>query len=330
MNIKLKESLKQYIGETLGIHPLFSEWGDAGQIPYAIRGDYDFALVNLLDRRFVVLSPKDEAEVSPAKVAKHLDWIEQNFQFTGIFIANGLEAYNRKRLIEQKVSFIIPGNQLYLPELGIDFREHLRKVRQKHSKLSPSTQLVLLAYLLGKFQNEAWTATSLAGRLELTKMTISRAIEELESQDLIEVRTEGREKQIHFKMRGRELWEKAKPALRSPVQNRVFVENMDWGIGAFAGLSALSENTMLVAPTREVRAISSREWKALQTDTNLRIIPQASADLAQVELEIWKYDPRLLNGSGKVDALSLYLSLTDATDERVEAAREQLLEAMQW
>jgi hypothetical protein len=30
-------------------------------------------------------------------------------------------------LIEQKVSFIVPGNQLYLPDLGLDLREYFRQ-----------------------------------------------------------------------------------------------------------------------------------------------------------------------------------------------------------
>jgi DNA-binding MarR family transcriptional regulator len=330
MNDSIQGSVRLYLGETLGIRPSFTEWEDSDRLPYTIRSGYDFCEISLLDRQFVAISPKDGEEFSAAKLAKHIAWIDQHYQKAGLFIAIGLEAYNRKRLIEQKIPFIVPGNQIYLPDLGIDFREHLRKVRKKPRQLSPSAQVVLLAKLLGKLTTEVWTATLLAEIFRSTKMTMSRVIDELEGNELIEARSEGREKQIHFKVTGRELWEKAQPILRSPIQKRVFVEKTDWSIGTIAGLSALSEQTMIVEPSRKVRALTSKEWKSLQIDANLRIIPEASYDLAPIELEIWKYDPKVLSKSGLVDPLSLYLSLAHTDDERVEGALHDLLEDLRW
>ncbi|GEM_PF-3944963 len=42
-----------------------------------------------------------------------------------------------------------------------------------------------------------------------------------------------------------------------------------------------------------------------------------------MEIEIWKYDPELFAREGVVDPLSLYMSLKDTKDERVEMALEQ-------
>lgn len=330
MKFETQEAVNQYLGETIGIRASFSEWKASQNIPYAIRGGYEFSEISLLGHKLIAIAPKDAEEFSAAKLTKHLAWIDAQYSHTGVYLFSGLEAYNRKRLIEQKVPFIVPGNQLYLPDLGIDFREHLRSVRNKGSKLSPSAQMVLLAKLLGKFRSEIWTATALAGGFNSNKMTMSRAIDDLEGHEVIETRAEGREKQVHFKMSGRELWEKAKPILRSPIQNHVFVENVDLPPGMIAGLSALSARSMLVEPSRKVRALTSKDWKNLQQDAGLRIIPKASSDMAPLELEIWKYDPRLLGEDHQVDPLSLYLSLAETSDERVEAALDELLEGMQW
>jgi DNA-binding MarR family transcriptional regulator len=330
MNTRTQASVQHYLGETLGIRPTFAEWKDSDQIPYVIRSGYSFSEITFWGHRYIALTPKDAEEFSAAKVAKHLAWIDEHLQQTGIFVADGLEAYNRKRLIEQKVPFIIPGNQLYLPDLGIDLREHLRAVRKRPRMLSPSAQLLLLAKLLDKHTAEVWTATVLAEIFQSTKMTMSRAIDELESNELVEARSEGREKLIYFKATGRELWEKAQPVLRSPVQKRVSIEHTDWPIGTVAGLSALSARTMIAESSRKVWAITRKEWKALQIDANLRIIPGASSDLAPVELEIWKYNPTLLSEGGLVDPLSLYLSLADTTDERIEGALHDLLEDLRW
>lgn len=323
-------AVKKYLGETIGIRPGFAEWGAARRIPYAIRAGYNFSTITLLGRELIAISPRGAEEISPARLAKHLAWLDEHFHRAGVFISKGLESYNRKRLIEKKVPFIVPGNQLYLPDLGVDFREHLRGVRKKRPKLSPSAQMVLLGKLLNRFTSGIWTATVLADFFQSTKVTMGRAIDDLESHELIETKAEGREKQVHFKMSGRDLWEKAKPILRSPVLKNVFVEHIDLPVGTEAGLQALSEKTMLVAPARQIRALNQKEWGVLQKDTNLRIIPNASSDMAPVELEIWKYDPRLLGESGLVDPLSLYLSLADTDDERVEGALDQLLEDMPW
>ncbi|MCH8474953.1 MAG: hypothetical protein LAT55_06970 [Opitutales bacterium] len=330
MTFDLQNAVNQYLGETIGIRASFSDWEASRNIPYAIRGGYEFSEVVLLGHKLIAIAAKGAEEFSAARLAKHLAWIDENHGHAGVYIAQGLEAYNRKRLIEQKVPFIVPGNQLYLPDLGIDFREHLRGVRKKSPKLSPSAQMVLLARLLGKFTSETWTATTLAGCFNSNKVTMGRAIDDLEAHALVEIKTEGREKQVQFKMTGRELWKKARPVLRSPIQNRVFVENVDLPIGMIAGLSALSEQSMLVEPSSKVRALTSKEWKTLQRDAELRIIPEASSDMAPLELEIWKYDPKLLSENDRVDPLSLYLSLAETNDERVEAALDELLEAIKW
>lgn len=330
MNADLQQAVSQYLGETIGFRPTFAGWSAAEQLPYAIRGGYDCSTVTLLGRELIAISPRNSEEFSPAKLAKHLAWLDEHFHRAGVFISKGLESYNRKRLIEQRVPFIVPGNQLYLPDLGIDFREHLRGVRKKRPKLSPSAQMLLLGKLLNRFTSEIWTATVLADFFQSNKVTMGRAIDDLESHELIVTKAEGREKQVHFIMSGRELWQKAKPILRSPVQKNVFVEYVDLRLGIIAGLSALSERSMLASPSQHVRALTKNEWKTLQQNTNLRIIPDASSDMAPVELEIWKYNPRLLSGGEQIDPLSLYLSLADTDDERVEAALDELLEEMPW
>jgi DNA-binding MarR family transcriptional regulator len=330
---KKKQTL-DYLQETLGLHPRFEEGSDHEKLPHILRSGYDFAYIRLLGEKFLLLIQKDPGEVSPAQIAQHLGWIRKNTGLVGILQASSLEAFNRKRLIDQKVPFIVPGNQLYLPDLGIDLRGTLKKVREKKSKLSPSAQLLLLVFLNKKLPINSWTATDLAEALsvhkKMNKMTMSRAIEDLEAHGIIEIGQEWREKPIQFLGNTEEIWEKVLPELRSPVSKRVYLEQLDWPMGLLAGLTALAEVSMLAPPNRIVRAVTNDEWKAIQKDRNLRIIPAASKDMATVELEIWKYDPRLLSESGWVDPLSLYLSLRDEKDERIEAALEELLEGFEW
>ena len=325
-----QKGITRYISETLGISPKFSEWLDSESLPYAIQSGYQFGKIMLLGKSFVYLLARNQSELTPSITAKHLNWIEERFGEQGILITEAIESYNRKRLVEQKVPFIVPGNQLYLPDLGIDLREYLRRVRKKPSTLSPSAQMVLFSYLLRKPCIETWTATALSDVLGTSKMTMGRAIDELASHDLVDVQAEGRQRRVIFKNDRQTLWKNALSHLRTPVQRRVYVEKEDNSVGVLAGLTALAEVTMIVPPQRRVRAVTRKEWKATQLNSRMRIIPKASADLAALELEIWKYDPKLLSTDGMVDPLSLYLSLKNETDERIEAACEDLLENIEW
>jgi hypothetical protein len=49
-----------------------------------------------------------------------------------------------------------------------------------------------------------------------------------------------------------------------------------------------------------------------------------------VEVEVWDYDPGLFFNNGHVDLLSLYASLKEETDERIEQALEEVLQGESW
>jgi len=54
------------------------------------------------------------------------------------------------------------------------------------------------------------------------------------------------------------------------------------------------------------------------------------AENALVRIEIWSCNPHLLGDDRMVDPLSLYLSLRNSSDERVQQQLEQLIEEIKW
>ncbi|MCK7468892.1 MAG: hypothetical protein MZU91_12730 [Desulfosudis oleivorans] len=76
-------------------------------------------------------SPGDRSAGRPSRgwptFAARLDKLRQLAGMPVVYVTRTLASYERKRLIEQKVPFLVPGNQLYLPDLGIDLREYFRK-----------------------------------------------------------------------------------------------------------------------------------------------------------------------------------------------------------
>ena len=66
-----------------------------------------------------------------------------------------------------------------------------------------------------------------------------------------------------------------------------------------------------------------------RTDMHQSDIP-INKEYGLFRIEIWKYDPKLLSHTGTVDKLSLYLSLKDNDDERVQIELDNLLNDIQW
>jgi len=54
------------------------------------------------------------------------------------------------------------------------------------------------------------------------------------------------------------------------------------------------------------------------------------AENATAKIEVWSCNPRLLADGHTVDPLSLYLSLRNSPDERVQQQLEQLVEQVRW
>lgn len=67
-----------------------------------------------------------------------------------VYAAERLSFRERRALVEYKVPFVVPGNQLYLPDLGIYLREYLQRgaVGCKAAALKPSAQAILICSLL--------------------------------------------------------------------------------------------------------------------------------------------------------------------------------------
>ena len=61
-----------------------------------------------------------------------------------------------------------------------------------------------------------------------------------------------------------------------------------------------------------------------------KFLELAAPEPGAFEIELWKYAPAHFAQDGTVDRLSLYLSLKDSADERVQSALDVLLGEMEW
>lgn len=320
--------LGRYLHDTLGVAAKTAPWNGVSHLPPVLRERYKFAKAELLGLPVLLMIDTGAEEQAPVAVRKHMEMLRPKQEAELVYVRGQVTTYNRKRLIEQKVPFIVPGNQMYLPMLAIDLREHFRRIRKETSAISPSTQVVILHALLHKTEQELIPA-EMAALLGYSAMTMTRAFDELEAANLAEVTIRGRERCLKFADDRRALWEKAQPVLRSPVNKRFFIRHVD-GVDGFvrAGLAALEHYTMLAAPAHPTCALSREEWKALQGRHKIVAVPAQDPDT--VEVEVWWYPPKLFAVDDFVDRLSLFLTLKADHDERTETALEEMMEKFEW
>jgi DNA-binding MarR family transcriptional regulator len=234
-----------------------------------------------------------------------------------------MTAYNRERLINHHVPFIVPGNQMFLPFLGTDLREYfLKKRTEKSEKLSPAAQITIV-YMMLTDGNE-FRPASLAQGTGYTAMSISRAVDEIEAAGLIASEKNGRERTLRIEMDKKDFWNKVIPLTHSPMKQKVFLREDAVEPDKYmrAGYDALARFSSLSNPNHPVIAMSSEEWKALQQQG---IKP---VDFGEIEVEVWHINPRLFAELQAVNRYFLYLSLKDDKDERVEITLEEMMEGL--
>ncbi|MGQ0710631.1 MAG: hypothetical protein ACT4NV_12900 [Rhodoferax sp.] len=321
-----------YLQEVLGIQvPGVRPWARVNELPYFLREAFQFSELELLGQPVVLAIGRDDAKQSLSDVRTWLDKVKALAGQPVVYVTQALASYDRRRLIEQKVPFIVPGNQLYLPDLGLDLREYFRqRAPAMDAALSPSAQAMLITALLRQPWQPDWQPSGVAAELGYTPMTLSRAVKELTAAELAVAYTVGRSRWLRMELAPEQIWERAKPALRTPVRRTIWVTVH--GVAAngsrrLAGLSALARYSMLTEPKWPVYALSAADWKAAK-DAGVRELtePEAGAQ----EWQLWNYSPALVRDANTVDPLSLALSLQDNADDRIQLALDELKGLLPW
>lgn len=329
------DRLVRYVRDTLHVTVKLRTWEEGQRLPLFLQDAYVYYLAEIHRVTLLLMVDADTEAHSPAAVGRHLEQVRARWNGEVVYVREQVSSYVRKRLIEAGIQFIVPGNQLYLPMLAIDLREYFRQKRTSLRKFSPATQALVLYWIYtgrGTIRDRV-TATEMASVLGYTKMTMSRAFREVDAA-LTEVSAEGQSIAVQdAHVHGQALWERLQPYWRDPVIRRHFLpeSNFDQALGLRASLTALAACSLLSEPARAVYALSQREWKVLRQRHDVTVLD--FPDEQSVEVEVWCYPPKIfapqgLNGA--VDPLSLYLSLREKGDERVEMALEKLLGDVRW
>ena len=218
---------------------------------------------------------------------------------------------------------------MYLAPLGIDFREYSRKSTPEVQTVQPATRCAIIALLSRGLPQDEYSQSDLAEKLRYSTMTLSRVFKELESISFGDQLISGRMRILRLSGIDRHaLWNHVLPYLSTPVKRTETVllrKEPQKGL-PLSGILALAQYSNLSEPSRKTVAVDGSQWQGMQRESVITKVPPTEE--AATSVEVWKYS---LHTWGKtVDLLSLYLSLRDSPDERVQGALDLLLERFPW
>lgn len=310
--------ISSVLSENIVVCPVCKSIQD--KLPISIVGNFELYDGQILGKNVLFAFINDGNIITPVQTKKQLDMIQRKTGMVTILVPRYLYSYNVSRLIVQKVNFVIPNKQMFIPSLLLDLTiVNIANEESKNDTITPLTQCLLL-YHLETESLSGRTSYELADKLSVSYASINRALRWLVSKDLIKL--EGvKTKTLQIDLSDRELWNKALPLLVSPIEQLYYTDALLDG-QTISGVNALSSYTMLNEESRQCCAVSKKDFKAL------KII--ADKQFGQNEIQVWKYNPRMLSSTGVVDKLSLYLSLKDNEDERIQIELERLINEMPW
>ncbi|MCE5179302.1 MAG: hypothetical protein LLF81_09175 [Porphyromonadaceae bacterium] len=286
---------------------------------------FSFYTIDFNNQILCVIQAKNEKEsITPGNYKKITRQVETVMNMPVVVLLDSLTYYERERLINQEVYFIISDKYAFLPSLIVNVQA---KKRDKNpTRLTPAAQYVLLYYLLDDKNENEFTIKKLEEIVPYNYVTLARAVTSLENCQLCdtEIQDDTGIKFIHFINSKRELWTKAQKQLFSPVKKVLYSDSKPEGNFSISGINALSHYSHLNPEQYETLAIWDKHFN------------QADGQYNEIEglykVEIWKYPTSIpyQEQGGIVDKLSLYLSMKDDPDSRIEKELEIMIEEMKW
>ena len=249
------------------------------------------------------------------------------FQLPTVFLLPACPAYERQRLIDKDVYFIVSDKYVHLPMLLAN--ERIRKTKQAKA-LTPVAQYLLL-YHLQIESIEGLAARDIENKIPYSYVSITLGVTCLEDLGLCQKVSDGsKRKVIHFDKMGKELWEQAQPLLVNPVEERIYCDNLlTEEHFTTCGINALAHYTWLNPDPERIIMMTAKQLRDFRASG---VIVRPNEFDGNIIIEAWKYPPVISIGTKAewVDRLSLAISLREEADPRVEGEVEHLINDTEW
>ncbi|MCW3785494.1 hypothetical protein [Plebeiibacterium sediminum] len=332
--------LNEYIEQEIGLEFHIDEHKThlEKKLPLYLTANYQLNTAWLMGAEVVLARLKyQEDQPTIGQMHKHMESIREIINLPVILVFEYIEAFKRKRLVQQRINFIVPFKQLFIPELMMAFTEVKQVKTNEDSCFTPMAQLLTVYWLLSNNEDkqiEEVPFNEIANLFETNAMAITRAADNLANLNICTIHT-GRPKSLTFNQSKQDTWNSIKERHLGihPVLKTVFTDERpphDKWINT--NTNALTAFTDINPGFQHFLALDKATYQAYKKTNQW---PQENRSEGEFATEIWKYDPALLNGKfrwlgNNTDPISLYLCFANDEDERIEEALEQIEKKFIW
>lgn len=311
---KYQEYIKTSFGEVQEVNMI--DDAELSALPLLLRANYDFYSSALLGIDLILLFVKDSDNLTPMQMEKHAQMASDVLGKLPILVIERMPAYNVGRLIARRVNFVIPDKQAFIPQMLTNITKP-KAEKKVVEQIPPLAQVMILRQLL-KQDLSGMTSYKLVEALQSSYPTVNRAVNWLFEHELITM--EGvSEKSINFSDK-EALLNKALHVCTSPIKRVVYTDADIQGVAA--GVKAMAQYTMINEDEQQCLAMTAEQLKSLCIKTDNRF--------GDVRVEVWRYNPALLTDTNIADPLSVYFSLKDNQDDRIQIELEHLITRKPW
>ena len=163
-------------------------------LPLKYKGMYDLFVVQQDDIQWMIVQPKVEVRLNTLRYDRNQ--IEKVSGLNCVLYFTKLNHYTKDTMQNEGIPFIVDKKQIFLPFLGMLLSEkNDRRLAPVHM-ISFLTQKLLLCAIY-----ERWTGmnvTRIAERLGVTKMSVSRCMDEIEYLNIDVLDVSGKNRKIYF------------------------------------------------------------------------------------------------------------------------------------
>ncbi|MCD8069537.1 MAG: helix-turn-helix domain-containing protein, partial [Lachnospiraceae bacterium] len=243
-----------------------------------------------------------------------------------VFYLKKANWYSIPKMVEEGIPFIWEGHQIYLPFLGMLLQKNEQRTPKNCSVISFLTQKLLLKALYENWQDVS--AVQAAEKLEVSRMSITRCYDEIETLGMPFLKVRGRSRRFFAQDVKKSMWEEMRPFLRNPVIREFRPERKPDADMVLSGISALAEYSMLGEDSYVTYAIG-KDQVAASGLKSIREVPGNEEPVCIVQ-EVGYLLP--FDKGNAVDPLSLTLMLSEEEleDPRVESCVNEMLEELVW
>lgn len=319
----MQKKVENYLSDSIGNNIILKK-EDNKIIPLYLIQRYNVYMGNLCGIKCTFLFQKDSLVVVNQMVS-HIEKFYSLGYDNLVFVIQNMSNEQRVRLIENKIAFIDPYRQLYIPYIFLRIDDTIRRKKVKNiTKFGPATQLTFIALMLQ--ESEDVSPNDLGKTTKLSRISINRSIRELVSLGLIEEYGKNTRKKYR-RIELKRFWRKGRQYLISPIKNTYWVTTIPEDlIVCYSGKSALAKLTMLDDGLLNTYAIYKEKKKIIENYiVEKDNLINSYNDIFQ--LEIWSYDPLIFADKDRnIDIISLYSILKDNDEPRIEIELNNLME----